>query len=148
MGECATVEFVAIREGSRLVAATPYDLEQLEQVRPGKPARVHLTHPRSAARNRWYRALVGVVAEGLGWQPGSLHSELKFKAGLVKHIYMSQAAGTVIELKSVAFAAMDETEFWGYVDIATEIIFRDYLPGIPRNSVIARVHELVGPRPD
>jgi hypothetical protein len=148
LGEVATVELIAIRDGPKLVPATPYDLEQLESVRPGKPARVHLTHPRSAARNRWYRALIAVVAEGLGWAPGSLHSELKFKAGLVKQIYMSQAAGTVIELKSVAFAAMDETEFWTFVDMAVEIIFKDYLPGIPRNSVIDRVHDLVGPRPD
>lgn len=148
MQERPTVDLVAIRDGPKLVPATPYDLECLEQVRPGKPARVRLTHPRSVARNRWYRALVGVVAEGLGFSPQALHAELKFKAGLVKQIYMSQAAGTVIELKSVAFATMDETEFWSFVDMAVEIIFRDYLPGIDRNSVIARVHELVGPRPE
>lgn len=148
MGECATVELVAIRDGPKLVPATAFDLEQLAHVRQGKNALVRVTHPRSAARMRWYRCLVGVVAEGIGWQPGSLHSELKFKAGLVKQIYMSQAAGTVIELKSTAGSAMDETEFWGYVDIAVEIMFRDHLPGIQRNSVLDRVHALVGPRPD
>lgn len=91
---------------------------------------------------------MSVVAEGLGWQPGSLHSELKFKAGLIEHIYLSRAGGAVVELKSTAFAKMDETEFWTYVDTAVEIIFHDYLPGVRRKDVLARVAELVGPRPE
>lgn len=90
---------------------------------------------------------MSVVADGIGWQPGSLHSELKFKAGLIEHIFLARA-GPVVELKSTAFAKMDETEFWKYVDTAVEIIFHDYLPGVRRKDVLARVAELVGPRPE
>lgn len=128
--------------------ATAFDLEQLETVRQGKDARVSITHPRSLARMRWYRALVSVVADGLGRQPQGLHSELKFKAELVKSIFLTQSAGTVVELKSTAFAAMDESEFAAYVNLAVEIIFRDFLPGVRRNSVIAQVNNMVGPRPE
>lgn len=85
-----------------------------------------------------------MVAEGIGWQPGSLHAELKFQAGLVQRIYLSQAAGTVIELKSTAFAAMPEDEFSEYVSVAIEIAFSKYLPGVERKDVLARVHEMVG----
>ncbi|MDB5606678.1 MAG: hypothetical protein JWP25_3578 [Bradyrhizobium sp.] len=144
MEESATVEFVAIRKGSALVPATAFDLEQLEKLPRNKPGRVHFSHPRSAARNRWYRCFVSVIAEGVGTSPGALHAELKFKAGLVKSIILSKAAGTVVELKSTAFASMEESEFSEFVSLAVEIAFAEYLPGVRRRDVLARVRELVG----
>jgi hypothetical protein len=85
-----------------------------------------------------------VVAEGIGIAPGTLHADLKFKCGLVRHILMSKLAGTVVELKSTAFATMDEAEFSEFVTMAVEVAFRDYLPGVQRRDVLARVRELVG----
>jgi hypothetical protein len=142
--EGATVELVAIRDGPKLVPATPYDLEQLEKLPRGKPGRVHFSHPRSAARNRFYRAFVSVIAEGIGIAPGSLHAELKFKCGLIRNIMLTKSAGTVVELKSTAFAAMAEDEFSEFVTMAIEVAFNDYLPGVKRKDVLARVEDMVG----
>lgn len=141
------VEFVAIRKGPSLVPATAFDLEQLEKLPKGKPGRVHFTHPRSAARNRFYRAFVSVIAEGIGTSPGALHAELKFHCGLIRNIMLTQAAGTVVELKSTAFAAMPEDEFSEFVSMAIEVAFERYLPGVKRRDVLARVEELVGALP-
>lgn len=142
------VSFVAKREGTRLVPATAFDLEQLEKLRQGGNGMlVKATYPRSLQHQRWYRALVAVVAEGIGWQPNGLHKELKFRAQLVEHIFTLQGGGVGIELKSTAFGEMDEAEFTEYTNLAIEIIFRDFLPGVSRNSVIAQVNDMVGPRP-
>lgn len=109
---------------------------------------VRATYPRSLQHQRWYRALVAVVADGIGMQPNALHKELKFRAELVEAIHMLKSGGVAIELRSTAFGEMDEPDFKQYVDLAVEIIFRDFLPGIRRNSVIDQVHDMVGPRPD
>jgi hypothetical protein len=141
------VDLVTIRDGPSLIPATPFDLELLEKVRGKRPLRTSVVFSRSVPHNRWYRALVSVVADGLGLHPDTLHAELKFKAGLVRRILMAQC-GPVVELESCAFATMDEAKFTEYVNLAVEIIFRDYLPGVKRKGVYARVEELVGPRPE
>jgi hypothetical protein len=109
--------------------------------------RISATYPRSLQHQRWYRALISVVADGIGWQPNGLHKEIKFRAQLVEQIFMHKG-GVSVELKSTAFGELDEPDFRAYTDLAIEIIFRDFLPGIERNSVIAQVHDMVGPRPD
>ncbi len=129
--------------------ATAFDLEQLERLRQGGSGmRIRATYPRSMQHQRWYRALISVVAEGIGWQPNGLHKEIKFRAQLIENIFMLKGGGVAVELKSTAFGAMDEPDFKQYTDLALEIIFRDFLPGVQRNSVIAQVHDMVGPRPD
>lgn len=85
-----------------------------------------------------------MVAEGIGVSPGALHAELKFHCGLIRNIMLTQAAGTVVELKSTAFAAMPEDEFSEFVTMAIEVAFERYLPGVKRREVLARVEEMVG----
>lgn len=110
--------------------------------------RITATYPRSLQHQRWYRALVSVVADGVGMQPDALHKELKFRAQLIEHIFIAQGGAVAIELKSTRFRDMDEPDFTAYTNLAIEIIFRDFLPGVSRNSVIAQVNDMVGPRPD
>jgi len=131
-----------------LVPATPFDLEQLEKLRQGKGMRISATYPRSLPHQRWYRGLVACVADGIGWQSNALHKELKFRAQLVENIFMLKGGDVAVELRSTAFGEMDEPDFRAYTDLALEIIFRDFLPGVERNSVIAQVHDMVGPRPE
>ena len=127
--------------------ATPFDLEQLERLRQGKGMLVRATYTRSLPHQRWYRALVAVVADGIGWQPNGLHKELKFRAQLVESIFMLKGGDVAVELRSTAFGEMDEPDFRTYIDLAIEIIFRDFLAGSSRSDVFARVEEMVGPRP-
>jgi hypothetical protein len=121
------------------------DEAQLEKLRPDRPYRASIVYSRSNQHNRWYRGLVSIVAEGLGLHPDTLHAELKFKAGLIEHIIMG-AAGPMPVLYSTKFSEMDEARFTEFVNLAVEIIFRDYLEGVRRGDVFKRVEELVGLR--
>lgn len=130
----------------RLIPASAYDLEQLERVRAGKPALASVVFKRSLPALRWYRALVGVVAEAKGIPPKQLHSILKFKAGLISQILLSDGR-PIVELESVAFHTMDEIQFTEFRSHAVTILFRDYLDTSDRREVWKRVEELVGPCP-
>lgn len=140
------VDLVTTWNGAALVPATRADFAALDRVRTNAPLATKVVFRRSVEHNRWYRGLVGVVADGLGLHPDALHAELKFKAGLVRRILLGEA-GPYVELESCAFATMDETQFREYVSLAIELIFRDYLPGVRRGPVFKQVQELVGPRP-
>ena len=141
------MEFVGTLIKSHIVPATGFDLEQLAAVPAGKPGRVKFIFARSVQRNRWYRALVSIAAEGLGMHPGVLHAELKFKAGLVRRIITSKEFGTAVELESTQFATMEEGRFGRYVNLAIEILFSHYLIGVDRSAVFKQVEDVVGPRP-
>jgi hypothetical protein len=144
------VDFLGVRPKAgepRIIASTPADLEQLERLRPGRPFAVKAVHKRSAPHHRWYWGLVSVVADGLGMSAYSLHAQLKWEAELVERIITSKAFGTAVVLKSTAFDQMDESDFTKYRQIAVELIFTRYLPGVTRKDVYVRVEELCGPRP-
>lgn len=143
------VELTVIRpkEGEpRLVPASPFDVEQFGRVRAGKPALAKIVFPRSLQHLRWYRGLVGVVAEAVGMHPNSLHAHLKFKAELIRNITMVDGR-PLVELKSTSFSEMDEAEFTDYRIIAVNILFRDFLDGVRKKDVWRQVEQLVGPCP-
>lgn len=140
-----------VRDGSKLVPATQMDLERLQNVRGKRPMQTTLIFSRSSPLNRWYRGLVSVVAEGIDAHPEQLHQELKCKAGLISQIIPVKTGdgkiAMAVRLRSTAFAEMEDGEFREYVNLAVELIFRDYLPGVKRKDVYKRVQEWVGPRP-
>jgi hypothetical protein len=144
------MDLCTVRDGSKLVPATQMDLERLQNVRGKRPMQTTLIFTRSSPLNRWYRGFVSIVAEGIDAHPEQLHQELKFRAGLIEQIIMvksQQANGVAVRLRSTAFPAMEDGEFREYVNLAVELIFRDYLPGVKRKDVYKRVEEWVGPRP-
>lgn len=137
-----------LRDGRRLVPATKMDWDRIGLFPKGKPMQVQTTFQRSSALQRWYRGLVSLVAEGLDMAPDALHVELKWKAGLVRQILMCEQKGVlVVNLRSTAFSQMDDSEFREYVNLAVELIFKEFLPGVRRKDVYKRVEEWVGPRP-
>jgi hypothetical protein len=133
-----------------LFPSTALDRQTLDRLRDGALVPTVLLPERSVEHQRWYRGLVGVIAEGLGRDPHGLHCELKAKANLVENIFL---AGKVafITLESTRFpkngGTMDEVRFREYTDLVLEIIFRQYLPGVRRRDVLERVEAMVGPRP-
>ena len=145
------MDLCTVRDGNKLVPATQLDLERLQNVRSKRPMQTQIVFTRSSPLNRWYRGLVSIVAEGMDVHPEQLHQELKFRAGLIEQIIMVNSpklgAGVAVRLRSTAFAAMEDGEFREYVNLAVELIFRDYLPGVRRKDVYKRVEEWVGPRP-
>ncbi len=134
-----------------LVPATQLDEDRLRSIRHSEPMQVQTLFARTSKLNRWYRGLVGHVAEAIGAAPDALHAELKFKAGLIDQIIMVKntgvGAGVAVRLKSTAFPIMDDTEFSRFCDYAVELIFRDYLPGVTRRKQQALISEWAGRRP-
>ncbi len=137
-----------LRDGPRLIPASRFDLEELDKLPPGKLGHANVFYPRSIKHHRWYRALIGVVAEALGMSADALNAELKFKAGFVRRILTSNQFGVAVELESTAFPSnrpdgMDEARFNEFRTIAVELLFRDYLPEVNRKSVYQRVADIL-----
>lgn len=125
-----------------VVPATIKDLARLERVRQRGPINLLLRGPhRSRPQENWYRQLVRYVAEGLGMHPDTLHAELKFEAGKILQTITSEKFGMAVVLKSSVH--MDDAEFAAYVELATDIVFLKYLPGVRRRDVIAEVDKMV-----
>lgn len=100
---------------------------------------------RSRQEEKWYRALVGVVAEGIGRDPNGLHWDIKIEAGKIVGMLDTEHYGLLPVAKSSV--DMDDEEFHAYVQMATEIMFAKYLPTVRRKDVYRRVYELTGLRP-
>jgi hypothetical protein len=134
-----------------LVPATSVDEERLRSVRWREPIQAQLTFLRSGNLQRWYRGLVGHVAEAIDASPDALHAELKFRAGLIEQIFMVRSAavrgGVAVRLKSTSYPTMDQTSFSHYVDVATDMLCRDYLSGIKSRERQKLILEWVGHRP-
>ena len=134
-----------------LVPATDIDWERLRSIRHHEPMWVQTTYFRTSRLHRWYRGLVGKVAEAIDASPDALHAELKFKAGLVEQIMLIPGAeGTLlphIRLRSTAFPLMDDTRFAHYCDVALELLHRDYFPHIKSRQWQKEVIGWAGRRP-
>jgi len=134
-----------------LVAATPLDEERLRSIRHSEPLQVQTHFNRNLKLQRWYRGVIGKVAEAIDANPDALHCEVKFKAGLVEQIIMVKSpkigGAIAVRLKSTAFPLMDQTEFSSYVDVAIEILCRDYLGNISSRRMQQHILEWVGHRP-
>lgn len=141
------VELTGIRPSKgepRIVPAGRPDLDELEKVRTDRKLRVRITFDRSLPAMRFYRGLLAIVAEGLGVHPDGIHAELKFKAGFVRRILTSKEFGVAVELESAAFNQWDEARFTEFRRLAIPILFQDYLPGVRKKDVYARVEEWMG----
>ena len=147
------MDLLLVRDERRraLVPATDLDAERLLSLPRKQPMQAVITFDRTSKLNRWYRGLVSRVAEAIDASPDALHAELKFKAGLIDQIIMVKntgvGAGVAVRLKSTAYPVMDETEFSRYVDIALELMFRDYLPHVRSKQRKALIGEWAGHRP-
>lgn len=141
-----------VREKRRLaiVPATELDEARLRSIRTWDPFQVQVHFARTSKLHRWYRGLVGRVAEAIDAHPDALHAELKFKAGLIEQLIPVFSAGrgsVAIRLKSTAFPAMDDTRFSNYCDYAVELLHRDYLPQIKSRFWHRQIVEWAGCRP-
>jgi hypothetical protein len=141
-----------VREKRRLaiIPATELDEERLRSVRSWEPFQVQVHFARTSKLNRWYRGLVGKVADAIDASPDALHAELKFKAGLIEQlipVYTAGIGSVAVRLKSTAFPAMEDATFSRYVDYAVELLHRDYLPHIRSRFWQRQIIEWAGRRP-
>jgi len=139
-----------VRDKRRLaiVPATEMDEQRLRALRTGDPFQVSVVFARTSKLNRWYRGLVGKVAEAIDANPDLLHKDLKFKAGLIEQVTMLPGRGvSAVVLRSTAYPIMDDTEFSHYVDVAVELMHRDYLPHVRSREWQKLIIEWAGRRP-
>lgn len=131
-----------------LVPATDLDWTRFGRVPHDYPCEVMLRFSRTSKLNRWYRGLVGKVAEAVDAHPDALHADLKFKAGLIERVLAGTMQGVVaIQLRSTAFPAMEDIEFSNYCDVAVELLHRDYLPHVRERDWQRQIIEWAGRRP-
>jgi hypothetical protein len=131
-----------------LVPATDLDRDRLSRLPKGFPMEVRTRHHRTSKLNRWYRGLVGHVAEAIGVDPDTLHLDLKIKAKLIERVLVSgEFGGVIIVPRSTEFATMDDDEFAEYVDLAVELLFRDYLGKVTARDKARLINEWAGRRP-
>lgn len=104
---------------------------------------------RTSKLNRWYRGIVGKVAEGIDVHPNALHNDIKLAAGLVEQVMLSQALRGVlaVKLRSTAFPEMGDDEFSGYCDFAVPYIFKTYAPDLRKPEQRKLIAEWAGRRP-
>ena len=138
-------EGLSLRRGTpMLVPGNETDFKKLAEAEFKHPL-VHTVlsgPPRSRQEEKWYRGLVGVVAEGIGMEANTLHFEIKYHAGKILAIVNSPILGPQVVLKSST--QMDDDEFHTFVTLAVEILFQRYLPGTRRADVYREVERRVG----
>ena len=145
------MDLCMVRDERRLalVPATDLDAARVASLPRDWPFQVQTLLTRTSKLNRWYRGIVGKVAEGIGSHPQALHCDLKLKAGLIEQVIVSQAMRGVISIKlrSTAFPEMGDDEFASFVDFGIPCLFRDYIPGIRAAQQRRLINEWAGRRP-
>jgi hypothetical protein len=142
------MDLCMVRDERRLalVPATDLDRDRLTRLPKSAPMEVMARFNRTSSLNRWYRGLVGHVADAIGVNPDALHADLKFKARLIERIFTCD--GTIaVQLRSTAFPVMQDGEFDTYCTVATDIMFREHLPHVRERQRQKLIMEWVGRRP-
>lgn len=132
-----------------LVPLDDIDWEQKKQLRIGSDVRVHITMPRNIKFHRKFFALLNITFDNL---PESIQAEkhinsMKSLLSLIKvhlgYYDIVQVDGrNVINLHSISFAKMDETEFSRFYDRAVTDILHYFLQGTDRNILLQEVELL------
>ncbi len=132
-----------------LVPATDLDASRLTSLPRDWPFQVQTMLTRTSKLNRWYRGIVGKVAEAIDVHPQQLHNDLKLKASLLEQVMLSgtMPGAIVVKLRSTSFPEMGDDEFSGYCDFAIPEIFKSYAPGIKAAQQRKLIEQWAGRRP-
>lgn len=145
------MDLLLVRDKRRpaLVPATSADEDRIRSIRFKDPMQAKILFLRTGNLQRWYWGLLGKIADAIDANAELLHSEIKFRAGLVEQVLMlpSLRGGVAVRLSSTAYPAMDQTSFARYVDVATEILCRDYVSHIRSAEQQKLILDWVGHRP-
>ena len=146
------IQMRRIRDRQGRVRLAPADAlaeEALSEMKvKGSLVKAKLTATRSCKRSAWFRALVAVVAQTLDdphWTPEQVKRKLKIRCGLYDE-WRDDDGKTYVELKSVAFRKMDETEFAAFCDRAVKVIITEILPGVERDDLVREIEGFLGQR--
>lgn len=119
-------EFYVMRVGNRLVGELEYDRDRIDEFPEGERIRVDLRTGRMPSRLRFYFAFIRSVRKATHCAPTdkAFHSLIKLETGFTEEVIFR---GFKIKIPaSVAFEAMDETEFGAFLQEALAFIAREY----------------------
>lgn len=135
--------FLERRPYGGLMPRMECDAEALAAYPVGMPLRAEIAKPsRSAKAERWYRALLKKVADGIGENdPKVLHTDLKFRT---KRVRGYSLRGGETHILPISNADMDYGEFRRYLDDALDVLLADIVPGMKRADLIAEVEAMTG----
>ena len=123
---CSMAERPAIlmqRRGSFLAPMSPLDEAAVAELPAAKALRVRITQPRNVGRFRLYWALLTIVHDNMDRPPPleTLHEAVKLRLGLSTPVRFK--SGDVVEVpRSIAFDAMEETEFTTFFESFKDLI--------------------------
>lgn len=106
-------EFFAQRTVGGLKPIDDYGIDVLRKIKVGEVIQCEIHKPRNLAHHRKFWALLNVVWKAAGdWSsPYALLIELKVNLGMIQGAEVRSTGQVVHVLKSISFAAMDQTEF-------------------------------------
>lgn len=133
-----------------LVPLDDGDLQQYRQLTLDSDVRVHLTMPRNLRFHRKFFALLQLVLENIPeplqhqraiYSVETLLAAIKIDMGYFATVKV--AGRSVIKLRSISFAKMDEAQFERFYDLAVTDILNNYLPGTSRNALLQEVEQFI-----
>lgn len=142
------LRLIAFRDERNRVRFRPADAMSAKEAAAadlGVTYRAKLTDcARSGKRNRWFHALLSIVAEALSdpaWTAEGLKLVLKLKTGLVDRVKIGEQ---IIEIpRSTAFNAMSEDEFAQFCDRAVKVIVTEIMPGVDREDLLREIESFI-----
>lgn len=90
---------------------------------------------------RFYWAMVQMVAQGIGYEKEALSNDLLVGARLVDSFHLKNGWTKIVPKR---ISKMGQEDFKMYVDQAIDQIITTYLPDMKRNDLLAEVESMVG----
>jgi hypothetical protein len=115
-----------VRYGSNLVGEMAADRERIAEIKEGERVRVDVRTGRVPKRLRFYWSFIREVRIATGCAPTdkAFHSLIKMETGFTEEVIFR---GFKVKIPaSVAFEAMDESEFSQFLQEALAFIAREY----------------------
>ena len=127
------------------------DWEQKKQIKIGSDVKIRITMPRNIKFHRKFFALLNIAFENL---PEKIQAEknidsvdrllqlVKIHLGYYEVVKVGES--NVLDLHSISFAKMDETEFRHFYDLAVNDILRCFLQGTEKEDLLREVELFIG----
>lgn len=127
-----------VRQPHGLVPASQYDAEELERYAIGTRITATVEQPKNGDLMRFWFALIGKVAKGLGLSPESLRFRLMVRAGCCDRVV---ELGDQMMVVPRSVASLDQGEFSDLVDRTVEIVTTELLPGVDAKELLDETYD-------
>lgn len=121
--------------------------EALRKYKDGAYVTVEVKQPRNPYHHRLFFALLHKVFENQERYPTEDHLRLAltYEAGYFKEYPMSDGLLVTVP-DSISYESMDQKAFEDYFNRVCDIILRDYLPHMTKESLVAELETMMGAR--